>query len=282
MKSITITYRPIPFLPLYRTVSGSFPANWGEITAPQLIAIACLYKGASTDLRFLRTMTGLPMRVLKRTDDYERFKLMEYLEFIGDRKPFHEFIVKEIKISKHVIPNLFRRHPEFISGPLYAPSPKLKGVTFAQYIFADSYFTAYQESRKEDDLNKFVAALYLPEGVTFAEKYITSNSRLIGRKDIHTRESIAINWQLIHEWLSLAYPLIFQKREEIQAESHPEGHPEFISGSGPARNSSPWIKIFENFVGDDILHNDQYANMPVNTIFQFMTRKYKENARKKN
>jgi len=265
MKHIEIRYRPIPFLPFYRTVSGSFPENWGEITAPQLIAIACLYKGGSSDLRFLKTMSGLPMRVLKRTDDYERFKLIEQIEFIGDRRPFHEFIIKEL--------------PSPVSG-LRSPDPKLKGITFGQFIFADTYFGNYQETQNEDDLNKFIAALYLPEGKIFNEKHIQENSKAVGKLDKNTREAISINWQLIHEWLSLAYPLIFQKREEMISDA-PSPEREAVEGSVSKAEGSPWIKIFQNFVGDDILHDDQWADKPINTIFTYMTRKYKENARRK-
>lgn len=256
MKKLEITYRPIHFLPFHRTVSGSFPKNWGEITAPQLIAIACLYKGGSSDLRFLKTMSGLPMRVLKRTDDYERFKLIEQIEFIGDRRPFHEFIIKEL--------------PSPVSG-LRSPDSKLKGITFGQFIFADTYFGNYQETQNEDDLNKFIAALYLPEGKIFSEKHIQENFKAVGNLDKNTREAICINWQLIHEWLSLAYPLIFQKKEELTHNPEPG-----------TRDSSIWLKIFQNFVGDDILHDDQWADKPINTIFTYMTRKYKENARRKN
>ena len=271
MKKIEIRYRPITFLPFYLTVTGNFPANWGEINAKQLAAIACIYKGASNDLKFLQTMTGLPMKVLKRTDDYERFKLIEQLEFIGDRKPYHEFIIRRITLDRYAA-NIFR------DTIIYAPEPKLKGVTFAQFIFADTYFSNYQGSQNIEDLNKFIASLYLRKNEPFAEKLIQRNCKYIGRINRSTREAIAINWQLIHEWLSLAYPLIFQKREEIMQDT---AVPEREAVEGKV-NGSPWIKIFQNFVGDDILHNDEWANMPVNTIFQFMTRKYKENARRKN
>jgi hypothetical protein len=50
----------------------------------------------------------------------------------------------------------------------------------------------------------------------------------------------------------------------------------------PVSEGSPWIKVFQNFVGDDILHDDVWAFKPVNTIFAYMTRKYKENARTRN
>jgi len=270
MKSVTITYRPIRFIPFYRTKKGQFPQNWGEITAKQLIAVVCLYKNRITDTAFLSRMSGISRRLFKRCADFERYKLIECIEFIGDRKPFHEFIVRKITFDSYA-PNIFR------DTNLYSPEPKLKGVSFGQFIFADTYFSNYQESQKEDDLNKFIAALYLPKGKSFSEKCIQDNYKLVAHKDRYTREAIVINYQLIHEWLSLAYPLIFQKRAEIlnKDDVDEKGLPRSARNDG-----SVWIKIFQNFVGDDVLNNDKWAEMPVNTIFQYMTRKYKENARK--
>lgn len=275
MKPVTITYRPISFIPAYRTVSGSFPQNWGEVSAKQLIAVACGYKNRISDLAFLKTMSGLPIRVLKRTDDYERFKLMEQLEFISDRRAFHEFIIQEIRLSK-----LIRPAREYVMrGPLlHAPEPKLKGVTFGQFIFADTYFSNYLESNDETDLNKFIAALYLRKDEKFDEQLIQKRYSAVGKIDRITREAIVINYQLIHEWLSLAYPLIFQRRREMsEIALSPER--EAVEGKG---DSNVWIKVFQNFVGDDILHDDMWASKPVNTIFAYMTRKYKESARSKN
>jgi len=271
MKPVTIKYRPISIISAYRTVSGSFPQNWGEVSAKQLIAVACVYKNRISDLAFLQSMSGLPMRVLKRTDDYERFKLMEQLEFISERKPYHEFIINELR-------NPFSRFRFPVSGLLlHAPSPKLKGITFGQFIFADTYFSNYLKSDDENDLNKFIAAIYLRKDEKFDEKCIQQHHAAIGKLDRTTREAIVINYQLIREWLSLAYPLIFQRQREITG-SEPSPEPRSESKA----DISPWIKIFQNFVGDDILHDDQWASKPINTIFQYMTRKYKENARRKN
>jgi hypothetical protein len=200
-------------------------------------------------------------------DDYQIFKISELLAFISDRNPHHEFIIRKLSITHCPV--------------LYAPSPKLKGVTFGQFIFADSYFSSFQESDYEDDLNKFIASLYLGKNEKFEERLIQQRFECIGKLNINIRQAIVLNYQLIHEWLALAYPLIFQKQERLTDEIY--SHPEL--DSGPVRksqSSSPWIKIFQNFVGDDILHDEQWAGKPVNTIFAYMTRKYKENARTRN
>ncbi len=164
---------------------------------------------------------------------------------------------------------------------LFAPEGKLKGITFGQFIFADTYFANYQHSNDQTDLNKFIASLYLKKDESFDEKVIQSRHSHIDKIDQNTREAIVLNYQLIHEWLALAYPLIFQKQTEmltstssVSAEQLPEH--EAVEGSSHQRDPNQWIKVFQNFVGDDILHDEVWAAKPVNTIFAYMTRKYKE------
>jgi hypothetical protein len=98
---------------------------------------------------------------------------------------------------------------------------------------------------------------------------------------MNIRQSVALNFQLIHEWLALAYPLIFQKLASATSRSASNTSLEApVAEPVEARDPNQWIKVFQNFVGDDILHDDVWAAKPVNTIFAYMTRKYKENARR--
>lgn len=40
--------------------------------------------------------------------------------------------------------------------------------------------------------------------------------------------------------------------------------------------SSVWVKLFESIVGDDLIHRDSYAQLPIHAVLKFMTRKYIE------
>lgn len=252
MKQLLVEYRPIKWLRLKK--KGEVPQNWGDIKPDQLIAIAALYKQRIGDIGFLEKMTGISQRTLKKLSDFERYKLFESFDFISDNRPYHEFIIH----------NFWVKEQQFV-----APNPKLKAMSFAQFIFADTYFADYSESGTPDDLTKFIASLYLPGGGTFEEEEIDSRSKLFASLHPDTAEAIAINYQLLREWLALAYPLIFQKHEQTTADE-----------PGAKRDRNIWVKIFNNFVGDDILHDEEWARKPINTIFTFMTRRYKENARR--
>ena len=99
MLEIEVRYRPVSWLPFTRNVDRFVPQNWSDLTPEQLIAIACLYKSGISDSDFLKTLSGLKRGILHKLSDFERYKLMEIFEFIGDQKPHHEFIIKKLPSS---------------------------------------------------------------------------------------------------------------------------------------------------------------------------------------
>ena len=99
-----------------------------------------------------------------------------------------------------------------------------------------------------------------------------------------TLEAIAINYGLVREWLSDAYPLIFIKNEEKNQNpessiKYPESSPDSYRGQNPAHNS--WIKIFESLIGDDIVNHDKYAALPIHNVLRFMSEKIKQNMKRR-
>jgi len=100
MLKIEVKYHPVNWLSFTRKVNSNVPQNWCDVTQKQLIAIACLYKSAISDIDFLKEMSGLTKRILNKLSDFERYKLMEIFEFIGDQKPHHEFIIKKLHTKR--------------------------------------------------------------------------------------------------------------------------------------------------------------------------------------
>ena len=279
MLTIEVKYRPIRWLPFLRKVERIVPQNWGDVTQEQLISISSLYKSAISDLAFLKAMSGLKKGILSNLSDFELYKMMEILEYVGDQKPFPEFIIRQIKLRWQWSLSLSGWSKGTI---LYAPQPKLKGVTFGRFIFADTYFANYQQYGDETDLNKFIASLYLGKNEKFEEHLIQERFAAIGKLELNIRQAIVLNFQLIHEWLALAYPLIFQKLASTALRSTSDTSLEApVAEPVEAKDPNTWIKVFQNFVGDDIIHDEVWAAKPVNTIFAYMTRKYKENAKRK-
>jgi hypothetical protein len=274
MKKITLKYRLRRWLPFQKKLETVVPSSWEDLSGRQLVAMIALEQKRISELEFIHQMTGIRVKILRRFSEFQLYRLAESFEFLSENKAFHRFIIDRI-----VVPT-----GGFNRQVLLAPQPKLKAVTFGQFIFANTYFLNYHAGKREDDLNKFIAALYLQNNEKFEERLIQERFAKVGKLELCIRLAIALNYQLIHEWLSLAYPLIFQKREEFPdqvASSDSQNGSQAGDILSTIQDTNIWIKIFQNFVGDDILNDEQWAGKPINTILTYMTRKYKENARKK-
>jgi hypothetical protein len=262
MKSIQVKYHPFSRLPWERTAKGSHPENWTELTPRQLIAVACTYKGRISDNRFLYFMTGIKPRILKKLDPYQKYKLFELVGFISDLKPYSSFIIDHLEVDGKLF---------------YAPKPRLKGMTFGQFIFADSFFKNYRDTTNPEEMASFLAALYLPSGEKFKEELIEQNIPAMNKVDAVTREAIFINYLLIFQWIVQLYPLLFPRIENEKKKTEANGTEKI-----PQRDPKAWIKVFDSLVGDDIVNQDKYARLPVHNVFRYLTEKRKEAMRSKN
>lgn len=242
MKSVVIEYR---FL-LKRKAECSIPTCWEDVTPRQLIAIAKNYLGETSDEKMLSVMCGVKKHIIKKLDHYQRFALAGEMNFITDYKPFSHFIIQK-------------------AGALRAPKPRLQGMTFGQFVFVDSYYSVWLHSQKDTDLNKFIAALYLPKGAKFKEENLSVQTLIAEKVPIIVKCAISINYRLVKEFLAHAYPLVFQKPNPGSVQKSDNG----------------LVKVFESIVGDDIVNQDKYSELSVHVVFRYISNKIKENAKRR-
>lgn len=257
MNSIEIKYFPLPLLPWERTVSGSYPEKWEEVSARQLIAIARNIKGEIDNLSFLHCMTGVNKRLLKKLSAFRLYKINELFNFIADRKEYNSFILNKITIE---------------GLHFYPPHPKLKKMSFGQFIFAETHFGNWQDKHEPAEAARFMAALYLPHDFKFTEDIIEENMHVFKKTDPVTFEAVTLNYLLIKQWLTQIYPLVFQ---------HDDGEALKNGVQKKQRDPMAWVKIFETLVGDDLINQDRWAEMPVHNIFRYMSHKIKETIKRK-
>ncbi len=251
MVTIAIEY---PVLFFKRTVTGKAPSSWAELTRRQFVAISRILNGTEPDFRFLSQLTGISKKLMKKLSSYELFQLSEAIDFIGQAGNSHSaFIINRIPGT------------DFVS-----PKPKLGDITFGQFIFTESYYNDWLETKEVDALNNFIASLFLTQDEKFNSETIACNAIKIKLVDLDIRQSIAFNYGLILTWLQKCYPLIFQDKAET---SHAMPSP------NEQTKQSQWLKIFESLVGDDLINRDRYAELSVHAVLRYLTNKYKENAR---
>jgi hypothetical protein len=252
MKQISIQYRK---LGINLTINTTLPERWSELTAEQLIAVAKNHSVGISEMVLLATMLGVKQNIAEKLTDYQRYSIAVELEFMQDFKPLYLFMIPSIK-------------------GLNAPRPRLEGMSFAQFMYVDTYFEVSVLTDDNSQLAKFIGCLYLPDGKPFDEKLIQERAEyviLFFRPEEKT--AISLNYRLVKEWLCSQYPLLFQApvpetsdlKQNLVAER--------------SRNSE-WVKVYESLVGDDIVNQDKYAELPLHTVFRYLTTKIKENARR--
>lgn len=226
------------------------PARWEELSAGQLALVARSYHDGVSDAEMLAGMCGLKLKLVKRFDDYQMYVLGKQLDFMGEFKPAYAFVLKRVK-------------------KLSAPLPRMEGVSFGQFIFADTYYEQYIDTEDEKALNKFIACLYLPEKKEFSEKLIEQRAEYVAlHLAVIEKTAISLNYRLVKEWITERYPFVFQKPVED------------VEKKKVKPKSGSWVQILEGIVGDDIINQDKYAGLPMHTVLRFLTQKIKEYARK--
>lgn len=247
MKEIAIEYR---WLFVRRKLTRNIPERWEELNARQLIAVAKIALGNIADDAYLHEFGNIPLKVIKRLDTYQKYCIGKLMAFTEGFEPWYKFIL--------MLPGL------------KAPRPRLEAMTFGQFMFVDTYYSDWVTDSTPELLNKFVGSLYLPKGEAFdtekTEVYIENAKQLQEAEKI----AITLNYRLVKEWLGNLYPMLFPRPDETEEKKPGKVAPPSTSG---------WLQIFESIVGDDLIHQEEYFNLPVHTVLRHLTKKMKENAK---
>ncbi len=246
MIPVEIKYKALWFIPVkYKRI---MPAAWQECNKEQMRAIAALYQNTISDTRFISRFIGVPHFVVRRLDEYHIYCLIEQLVFMEDYTAHDSFFLDKI-------------------GEYKAPGVKMQGVSFGQFMFIDTYYGDYLTELKDEDLHKFMAALYTKNG--FTQQAFEEGVNYFKGVSATDKFATIINYRLIMEWLMDRYKLVFGRKKETDKNRKPKK----VQNAG-------WVKIFDNIVGDDIVNSDRYAEKPLHDVLRFLTKKIIENAKR--
>jgi len=235
MTTIEIQYRPFRWLHYTRKIKTTHPDSWEELTPAQFISAACVFKETISDDKLIASMLGLRKRLIRKLSPYQKFSLIELLKFLEAYKPYYEFIIPQIAGFK-------------------APYPRLKDETFGCFIFAETYFERYSSTHEPEYLSKFIACFYRPSA--FKESDINDRACIIAKQPLLTQEAIFINYFLIREWYTQEYPLVFKPAADQSK-----------------KEKSTWLDVYDAVVGDDIVKQEEYANLPISTVLRYLNKR---------
>jgi len=238
----------LPFLWFHRYLRRMVPQSWTEITGKQLITISEVVPGQGSDeVGFLSSLTGLNKKIINRLLPFIHYSIYKNLEFLTDSEPCsHYFMIKELPGTRFI-----------------APAQKLSRMSFGQFIFCESYYSDWMKSQDPEKLYRFVASLYLEKGERFNPDSIELKVKSLKRVNVKILKAIAFNYSMVLRWLQRRYPMVFQ---EGKKQDDPEHH--------KMMETSVWVKLFESLVGEDLIHRDAYADLPVHAVLKYLSRKY--------
>ena len=223
-----------------KTLRTTFPETWSEMNVKQF---AALFKRPD-DIRLLSAMLGIRRRIVRKFDLQQIYELAKLFDFIKRDTKINHFKFTTIHVRK---------------GTLFAPHPKLAEMSFEQFIYVDSFYMQYATAPTPELLRYLVAYLYTP--VTgFHKPTAERNVKLMKRVKPEILEAIVLNYGWVRKWIIERYPIVFPQ-----------------SGNNRAGTSTDsWPDVFDSIVGDDLKDRDKYAELPINVIFKYITRKIKE------
>lgn len=250
MKQIKVIY---PYLFWTREKTIECPASWEEMNGRQFLLAVKLQFEQVDDISVVSEFLGLSRRLVARFDSFQLYSLTNLIEFIVFPKAtLNRFYINRIPKTK-----------------LVAPADKLRNVDMKRFMLFDTLFFDYLNHKKEDDLVRMIAMLYLGPNETTDTIDIADRIRYIEKHvDKITMNAILLNYIFIRKWLAKAYPYVFSFNEKEEKETT-RNKPD------PAMkpNRPDWIGIMDDFIGDDFVNSDNYYRKRAMDVFRIINRR---------
>lgn len=252
MRKIRIEYPRLFFF--WKQKDIDVPEKWEELSEKQFSVCTKLFIQHVPDNQFISEFYSITKRLVNKFSKFEQYKLIECAEFISNPKAkVNYFYLKSI-------PGTY----------LHSPEPRLKNILFEQFILFDTFFFDYINDPKEINLQKFIACLYTKENENISDFHFENRLKYIAKNiDNTTMYAIFLNYTFIRKWLSGSFSSLFEYKES-----------DFIDKKAgyvknKKHNRPDWNAILDGFMGDDVLHEEQYKKIKCIRAFKTINTRIK-------
>lgn len=261
MRTVDVNYRRFF---RNRTHHIDVPERWEDLKPHQFEVCAQLHTNPPSDQEFIRRFFGLDNKLIKRLSKFEIYKLTE---MVG-------FAVTPAATTSHF-------YMQEISGTgLLSPTNRLGNMTLEHFALMDTYFFKYVNKPTESRMCKFVASLYLKKNEELTAIDFTKRVKSVEKRvDKSTLYAIFLNYLFVRKWLAQSFSHLFD--DDGNEEETPRKR-KFAKPEKAVKSLPKWVDIIDNFVGDDVLHYDQYTHMNCLRAFKIINNRiknYKKNGK---
>ena len=259
MSDILIKYRPIPFIPVYRTIKRSFPDKWHELSQEQFMYLSAYYENPLPDLKdkimLLKKCLDLRKYVFFGFDHYQVHNLLPLFDWM-ENIAFNKVFIEQFKIG---------------GISFHGPKDGFENLTFDEFIVADTYFIKFLNSHDLSDLFRLVYALYRPKDHTglrtpLNEFDLDLFKDAISKIHFHLLLAIVFNFRIIRRWIEQSYPLVF-----------PSSDSEETKQNNQKEIPSPkWSKVRSQLANDIIADIPRIGKLPLHTVLADITSRIKK------
>ena len=193
------------------------------------------------------------------------FRINFFLAFIVCKRKFWAYKLSEClshlcDFTKPADRMLIRNIPGTV---LFSPGEKFKGVTFLQFMFVDTMYSHYLQTKQKNHLYSFIAALYLKKGELFSNMNMKNRLEYLEKAidDSSVTDAIVINYMMMKKWLEMSYPYMFTSNNDMDL--------------ADTVRKQKWLDIFDAFVGEQIPNTEYYKNMACMDAFRIINRRMK-------
>lgn len=247
MNEVKLIFR---FLGISIKQTYKIPDKISDLSSKQYMALVKFLHGGIKEYKVISHIYNIPsiLAWIIARSPFWIYNLIISIEILGDlRKSCDHFLINRLPGTK-----------------LYCENHRFKGITFMQFMFADTMYTEYLKNQNNTHLYSFIAALYLKQGEVFNDVEIDKRLNYISNKKIDniTLEAILLNYMMMKKWLSETYSYMFSSIEK--------------DGSDSPKQQQRWLDIFDSFVGEQIPDTNYFKDMPCMDAFRIINRRLKD------
>lgn len=249
--------REIDFVIGKKRVHSYVPESWMEMSERQFLAVIANIYGHLDDAGFYERFFGIPADEVKRMDFYYYYVLNSLLSFTRKMDGVTSFIVRTFQLKEREMGVL----------TVKAPDAKLNGMTFQQFMMADTFYTWYMQTKRRDYLVSMCCCLYLAEGEDFFKVDMDKRKLFWNDCSDETLNAVVVQWSLIKAWLSKAYTHLFPSGGEVT---------EMKGKNGKVKVTNTWLEIFDTLVADDLSRIESYKRLECMDVLRIVNFKIQE------